>query len=498
MTFNSSVNRLIDYAISKKMITEDDAIYCANKIIAMFFVQYFEREKCDEILPVNEILEMLCDFAYSKKIIENSVVYRDLFDTQIMDCFMQRPSDVIANFNTMYMHNPKSATDYFYKLSCDSNYIRTDRIAKNLVWKTDTKYGTLDITINLSKPEKDPKAIALSKNKPQTDYPKCPLCYENMGFCGSINKSARQNLRVIPMKLNNTDWFMQYSPYVYFNEHCIIFNKLHIPMKITSDTFAVLLDFVQKFPHYFLGSNADLPIMGGSILSHDHFQGGNQAFAIAKAKILKEFSLRDYPDVKISYLDWPLDVFRLSSISKEKILVASSKILNAWKIFSDETAEILAFSGDVPHNTITSVARKKGNMFELDLVLRNNRTNENFPLGIFHPDEKFHHIKKENIGIIEVMGLAVLPPRLKNELFEIEKVLTGENPISTLGNEDLVKHKKWCLDIMDKHSNITKDNVKSIMQNEVADTFVQILECCSVFKAGDKVKLAEKFIKSVR
>lgn len=497
MTFNACVNSLIDYSISKNMITEDDAIYCANNIISLFSKQYFKREKCKDILPLNKILNTLCDFACSEKIIENSIVYRDLFDTKIMGCFMSKPSEFISNFNKLYSQSPEKATDYFYKLSCDSNYIRTDRIAKNLVWKTDTEYGQFDITINLSKPEKDPKIIAAAKNQPQTDYPKCPLCYENLGFSGSITQAARQTLRVIPLKINNNDWLMQYSPYVYFNEHCIVFNKLHIPMKITNETFSILLEFVEKFPHYFLGSNADLPIMGGSILSHDHFQGGNYSFAISNAKILKRFSLEKYPDAKISYLKWPMDVFRLSSNSKEKILEVSNRILNSWKNYSDKSAEIYAYTDNVPHNTITSVARKNGNVFELDLVLRNNRTNEKHPLGIFHSSEEFHHIKKENIGIIEVMGLAVLPPRLKNELSEIEKVLTGENAISSLNSENLVKHKAWCQTIMDKHCEINKENVSEIIQSEVGNTFKDILECCSVFKFGDKLKLAEKFIMSI-
>jgi UDPglucose--hexose-1-phosphate uridylyltransferase len=412
-----------------------------------------------------------------------------------MGCLMPRPSEVVSKFSELYLEDKKKATDYYYSLSRNSNYIRTDRVKKDLKWKTSTEYGEIDITINLSKPEKDPKAIAAAKDLPSSSYPKCLLCKENEGYAGRINHPARQNHRVIPITLNNEKWFFQYSPYVYYNEHCIIFKGEHEPMKISKETFVRLLDFTERFPHYFIGSNADLPIVGGSILSHDHFQGGNYEFAMANARVEKEFRVDKFKDVKVGRIKWPMSVIRLEGDNKKSVMEAAYYIHTKWRDYSDETVGILAYTDGIPHNTVTPIARMRLGKFQLDLVLRNNRTTEEYPHGIFHPHKELHHIKKENIGLIEVMGLAVLPARLKTELKDLEYYLVNKDNIKNIGEEELVKHKEWCMEIASKYDNINNSNVKEILQKEVGNKFSKVLEHAGVFKKDESGKDAfDRFI----
>ena len=412
MTINSAISALVDYSIECKLIEKNDEAYAVNALLSVLRLSEFKREEY-ECVSLDKILGFICDFAYESGLIENnSVVYRDLFDTKIMGVFTARPSEVISKFYTLYKDSPKAATDYFYALSCDSNYIRKDRIMRDLKWKVDSEYGEIDITVNLSKPEKDPKAIAAAKLLPQSGYPKCALCHENEGFEGSLSKAPRQNLRQIPFDMAGTPWFLQYSPYVYYNEHCIALSALHTPMKIDRTSFEKLLGFVKCFPHYFIGSNADLPIVGGSILSHDHMQGGRYTFAMEKAPVYKEISFDGFSDIKAGLVKWPMSVIRLTSDNPERMVELADKILIAWRGYTDESAFVFAQTNGEPHNTITPIARRRGELYELDLVLRNNITTKENPLGVFHPHEEHHNIKKENIGLIEVMGLAVLPARL--------------------------------------------------------------------------------------
>lgn len=446
---------LVEYGLVTGLITEKDRIYTTNRLMELFQLddiedELFESYRSGESMTqesakaaLEDILGDMMDYAYEKGIMkENSIVYKDLFDTKIMGCLVARPSEVRARFKDLYENTSAlAATDYFYKLSCDSNYIRRQRIKKDLKWTTDTEYGTLDITINLSKPEKDPKAIAAAKNAKQSAYPKCQLCAENEGYAGRVNHPARQNHRIIPVTINNSDWYFQYSPYVYYNEHCIVFNAQHTPMKIERATFGKLLDFVTLFPHYFVGSNADLPIVGGSILSHDHFQGGHYTFAMEKAPIEKEICFADFEDVKAGIVKWPMSVVRITGADKERLIELADKILVAWRDYTDAKANIFAKTDGEPHNTITPIARRRGRDFELDLVLRNNLTTEEHPLGVYHPHAHLHHIKKENIGLIEVMGLAVLPARLKDEMEELEDaLLSGKDLRST---DTLASHADW-------------------------------------------------------
>ena len=430
---------LADYGIATGLIEEADRIFTVNRLLELFCLDELSDEAAAEHAKkdgmtreeaegaLEGILKDMLDYAYENGITkENSVVYRDLFDTKIMSLLVPRPSEVIRKFSALNEKDPKAATDYFYTLSRDTDYIRRYRIKKDLKWTADTEYGTLDITINLSKPEKDPKAIAAAKLAKQSGYPKCLLCKENEGYAGRVNHPARQNHRIIPVTINDSDWFFQYSPYVYYNEHCIVFNSLHTPMKIEKATFGKLLDFVAQFPHYFVGSNADLPIVGGSILSHDHFQGGHYEFAMAKAPVEREIFFAGFEDVKAGIVKWPMSVIRLDCADKERIIALADRILSAWRGYTDEAAFIFAETDGEPHNTITPIARKRGEMFELDLVLRNNITTDEHPLGVYHPHAKLHHIKKENIGLIEVMGLAVLPARLKDEMAALkEAILAG-------------------------------------------------------------------------
>ena len=483
---------LVDYALVTGLIETADTRYTINRLLELFELD----EMSDEVVGLHKItihtqeeaeealegiLKDMLDYAYENHILEeNSVVYRDLFDTKIMGLLVPRPSEVVRNFDRFYKEDSKKATDYFYKLSCDSDYIRRYRIKKDLKWTTDTEFGTLDITINLSKPEKDPKAIAAAKLAKQSGYPKCLLCKENEGYAGRINHPARQNHRIIPVQIANSDWYFQYSPYVYYNEHCIVFNANHTPMKIERATFGKLLDFVTQFPHYFVGSNADLPIVGGSILSHDHFQGGCYEFAMAKAPIEKEIAFAGYDDVKAGIVKWPMSVIRLAAKDRERLIDLADKILLAWRGYTDEDAFIFAQTDGELHNTITPIARKRGDDFELDLVLRNNITTKEHPLGVYHLHAKLHHIKKENIGLIEVMGLAVLPARLKDEMAQLETAILEKQDIRA--NEVLAKHADWVEEFLPKYEKVTEDNVTEILQKEIGIVFAEVLQDAGVYK----------------
>ena len=479
------VNQLVSYGLNTGLIAPEDKIYTFNQLMEVLQLEEPEEDFTvdnanDEEWALEEILSGLLDYAFEKGLIpENTVTYRDLFDVKLMSVLVKRPSEVIKEFQENYAVSPKKATDAYFKFSCDSDYIRRYRIKKDLKWKVSTEYGEIDITVNLSKPEKDPKAIAAAKLQKQSGYPKCLLCKENEGYMGRVNHPARQNHRIIPMELDGTKWFMQYSPYVYYNEHCIVFNASHTPMAINHDTFRKLLDFVKLFPHYFVGSNADLPIVGGSILSHDHFQGGNYTFAMAKAPVEKALNFNGFEDVKAGIVKWPMSVIRLSSPECDRIIALACKILDAWRGYTDESAFIFAETDGEPHNTITPIARKNGENFELDLVLRNNITTPEHPLGVYHPHAELHHIKKENIGLSEVMGLAVLPARLKNEKALLkEAILKGADLYS---DETLSKHADWANDIINRYD-INADNIDGILQTEIGIVFSKVLEHAGVYK----------------
>ena len=480
---NEAVKKLVCYGLENGLITQEDVIFTTNQLLETLQIEEYEEPGATyQNVALEPVLKELLDYAYENGVLEeNGVVYRDLFDTKLMAKLMPRPGEVIAKFWKIYEEDgAKAATDYYYKLSQDSDYIRRYRIAKDVRWKSQTPYGEMDITINLSKPEKDPKAIAAAKNAKQSGYPKCLLCKENEGYAGRINHPARQNHRIIPVTINNSGWFFQYSPYVYYNEHCIVFNSEHTPMKIERATFGKLLDFVAQFPHYFVGSNADLPIVGGSILSHDHFQGGCYEFAMAKAPVEKEISFAGFDDVKAGIVKWPMSVIRLDCEKKERLIELADRILLAWRGYTDEAAYIFAETKGEPHNTITPIARKRGGMFELDLVLRNNITTDEHPLGVYHPHAKLHHIKKENIGLIEVMGLAVLPARLKDEMAALkEAILSGAD---LRADEALAKHADWVAEFLPKYADVTKENIESIVQKEIGLVFSEVLEDAGVYK----------------
>jgi UDPglucose--hexose-1-phosphate uridylyltransferase len=486
ININHEINRLIHFALKKELITDYDIIYSTNMLLGTLNINEFEAFNIDEDLETSTpILENILDYACENNLIENTTTERDLFDTSIMNCVMPRPSEVIRKYNDLYNASPEKATEYYYDLSIASNYIRKDRIDKNVVWKASTEYGDLDITINLSKPEKDPRDIAKAKLVKSSSYPKCLLCKENEGFFGHINHPARQTHRIIPLDFGNQKYFLQYSPYTYYNEHCIIFNSEHIPMKINKDTFRNVLTFTDILPHYFAGSNADLPIVGGSILSHDHYQGGHYKFAMEKAPVEKNYSIAGYEDVEIGRVKWPMSVVRLTSNTKDKLLDLADHILTSWRNYSNESVDILSHSGGEPHNTITPISRKRNGKYELDLVLRNNRTNDEHPLGIFHPHNEVHHIKKENIGLIEVMGLAVLPARLKEELNVLkENLINKVEDISD--NETVAKHSAWYNYIFKKYSNISAKNAEDILKAEVGLKFSEVLNHAGVFKRNDQ------------
>ena len=502
--------KLVNYGLATGLVEKEDTIFTTNRLLELFQVDDIDdevlqawqaaptpsREEAEGYLE--ELLSELLDYAYENGITtENSVVYRDLFDTKIMSMLMPRPSQVIKTFRDLYeKESPVAATDYYYRTSCDSDYIRRYRIKKDLKWTTETEYGTLDITVNLSKPEKDPKAIAAAKLAKQSGYPKCLLCKENEGYAGRVNHPARQNHRIIPITINNSDWFFQYSPYVYYNEHCIVFNSQHTPMKIERATFGKLLDFVETFPHYFVGSNADLPIVGGSILSHDHFQGGHYEFAMAKAPIEKVVSFVGFDDVKAGIVKWPMSVIRLDCPDKNRLIELADKILLAWRGYTDEAAFIFAETDGEPHNTITPIARKRGDVYELDLVLRNNITTEEHPLGVYHPHAKLHHIKKENIGLIEVMGLAVLPARLKDEIAGLADAIVNGKDLRA--DAELEKHADWVDEFKGNYDSITADNVNDILQKEIGLVFSEVLEDAGVYKCTEEGRAAfQKFIDTV-
>ncbi|MGN0464496.1 MAG: UDP-glucose--hexose-1-phosphate uridylyltransferase [Acutalibacteraceae bacterium] len=495
---NESVKKLITYALEHSLIKESDRVFMTNRILEVIGADSYEEPK-EEYGEINleEVLSSLMDYAAeSGALKENDATHRDLFDTKIMSVLVQRPSEIIEKFNFLYEQSPEKATDFYYNFSQDTNYIRRDRIKRDVKWVTGTEYGDLDITINLSKPEKDPKAIAAAKLLPQSGYPKCQLCRENEGYAGRINHPARQNHRIIPVTIDGSPWGFQYSPYVYYNEHCIVFNSKHVPMKIDESAFRKLFDFVKLFPHYFVGSNADLPIVGGSILSHEHFQGGRYEFAMAKAPIEKEYVIPGFEDMTCGRVKWPMSVIRLRSASSERLVALGSKILAAWRDYTDEKCFIFARTGSEPHNTVTPIARQKDGIFELDLVLRNNITTDEHPLGVFHPHAEIHNIKKENIGLIEVMGLAVLPSRLKNEMALLKKaVLNGEN---FENDETIGKHFAWFNSFSGNYT-FTEENITDILHNEIGKTFSKALEHAGVFKRDENGMAGfDRFISSLK
>ncbi len=492
------IERLLKYATKTGLVCEDDLIYTRNRLLELFKLdEAYEGEVGNvETEDLHDILEALCDNAFEAGLItDNGIVSRDLFDTKVMGCLVPAPSVVIAKFKELYKEDPVKATDYFYKLSCDSDYIRRYRIVKDRKWITKTPYGDLDITINLSKPEKDPKAIAAAKLMKQAGYPKCLLCMENEGYAGRMNHPARQNHRIIPVTIQDSRWGFQYSPYVYYNEHCIVFNSKHIPMKIEHGTFCKLFDFVKQFPHYFVGSNADLPIVGGSILSHDHFQGGHYEFAMAKAPVEKEYVIKGFEDIKVGRVNWPMSVLRLSGPDTDRLIELADVILAAWRGYSDEKCFIFAETDGEPHNTITPIARKRGDLYELDLVLRNNITTDEHPLGVFHPHAKLHHIKKENIGLIEVMGLAVLPARLDKEMADLEAAVLAGKDIRS--DEELSKHADW-LDTFRSRIDADPSNIGEIIKDEIGKVFMEVLTDAGVYKR-DEAGMAgfDRFVDSI-
>lgn len=495
MNINVAVKSLVNYAIKNEMIEKWDEIWAINTVCQALNMDSFED--CEaENAELEDILASILDYAVENGLCEDSVVYRDLFDTKIMGLLTPKPSEVISKFHFLYSRDKKTATDYYYKLCQDSDYIRRYRIKNDLKWITKTEYGDIDITINLSKPEKDPKAIAAALKMKTTSYPKCALCKENEGYMGRINHPARQNHRIIPMTLGGDNFYLQYSPYVYYNEHCIVFNAEHTPMKIDKPAFTKLLDFVEKFPHYFVGSNADLPIVGGSILTHEHFQGGNYEFAMAKAPIETKVTFSGFEDVQAGIVKWPMSVIRIIGTDKARLVELADKVLTTWRGYTDKDSFIYAETEGTPHNTITPIARMRNGKFELDLVLRNNITTEDCPLGYYHPHPEYHHIKKENIGLIEVMGLAVLPSRLKNEMAVLGKAMVNGEDISA--NETIAAHKEWAEMIMQKYD-INESNIDDILKKEIGIVFTSILGQCGVYSRDEEGKAGFlRFIESVR
>ncbi|MBQ4427725.1 MAG: UDP-glucose--hexose-1-phosphate uridylyltransferase [Oscillospiraceae bacterium] len=487
----NAVKHLLDYAVETGLIEPDERIWAQNAVLETMKCDAVPEIEVDDYATLAETLDAITADAYKRGVIEeNSVVYRDLFDTAIMGRLTPRPGQVREAFSALYAWDPKEATDWYYKLSCDTNYIRRDRIERDVRWKAPTEYGELDITINLSKPEKDPKAIAAARNMPKSAYPVCLLCAENEGYAGRVNHPARQNHRTVPITINGSPWFLQYSPYVYYNEHCICFNSQHTPMKIERATFAKLLDFVAQFPHYFVGSNADLPIVGGSILAHDHFQGGHYTFAMEKAPVETRIAFPGFEDVEAGIVKWPMSVIRITADEPERLIELADRILNAWRGYTDEKAFIFAETDGEKHNTITPIARRRGDKFELDLVLRNNITTPEHPLGVYHPHAELHHIKKENIGLIEVMGLAVLPARLKEELREVASKLAKGEKVEGV-------HGEWAQELAAKYE-FNDENALDIVKAETGKVFAKVLEHAGVYKRTPEGKEAFlRFVKSV-
>ena len=480
---NVEISRLLEYGLQRGLIAPEYKAYAANRMLALLGLREFEPQPVEEELhtPV-EPLERLCQFAAEAGLIDpDTRDGRDQFDTELMNCLMPRPSQVVREFYSLYEKDKQAATDYYYQLARSSNYIRVDRIEKDRMWTAPTPYGDLVITINLSKPEKDPKAIAAAKNAPQSGYPKCALCRENEGYLGSANQAARGNHRLIPLELGGEPWFLQYSPYVYYNEHCIVLSHEHRPMKVSRQSISRLLEFVTFLPHYFVGSNADLPIVGGSILTHDHFQGGRYEFPMAKAPIREKVCFPGFEDVEAGIVHWPMSVIRLRGKEAQRLVDLADKILTAWREYSDESAEILAYTEGTPHNTITPIARRRGEDYELDLVLRNNRTTPEHPLGLFHPHAEYHHIKKENIGLIEVMGLAILPPRLLTETGLLEQAL--KNPAQAqeiMARPEMEKHQAWYEEL--KAAGAGEGDTQRAIQESIGVIFGKILGNAGVYK----------------
>ena len=492
------IKQLVNYGVREGLLEKEDEIFTINSLLEVFGLDEMEENLVWETeLSLEEILKDMLDYAVEQKLIEDDITSKDLFDTKVMSKLLPRPSEVIRKFWKIYREeSPKAATDFYYKFSQDTDYIRRYRVCKDQKWITATEYGDIDITINLSKPEKDPKAIAAAKLAKQSGYPKCLLCMENEGYAGRMNHPARQNHRIIPITINDTDWGFQYSPYVYYNEHCIVFNSAHTPMKIEHDTFCKLFDFVKQFPHYMVGSNADLPIVGGSILSHDHFQGGNYEFAMAKAPVETQFQIKGFEDVEAGIVKWPMSVIRLKGRDTQRIIALADHILDSWREYTDEEAFIYAYTDNEPHNTITPIARKRGEFFEIDLVLRNNITTKEHPLGVYHPHANLHHIKKENIGLIEVMGLAVLPARLKQEMEELSQaILRGED---IRKRESLEKHADWVEEFLPKYDGYTEENIMDILREEIGIVFSKVLEDAGVYKRNEEGQKAFlRFISSL-
>ena len=489
MDRDEAISKLISYALHTGLIQPCETTWAVNTVLdALKLDSFAGPEPRDEAVELAPVLEALLDDAHQRGVLEeDSVVYRDLLDTELMGRLTPRPAQVIERFQALYREDPKKATDWYYQFSQDTNYIRRDRIAKDMQWKAPTEYGELDITINLSKPEKDPKAIAAARNLPASAYPRCQLCAENEGYAGRVNHPARQNHRIVPITINGSPWFLQYSPYVYYNEHCICLNSVHTPMKIDRACFGKLLDFVGQFPHYFVGSNADLPIVGGSILAHDHFQGGRYTFAMEKAPVETPFAFPGFGDVRAGIVKWPMSVVRLTAADPARLIELADRILTSWRSYTDEKAVIYAETGGEPHNTITPIARRRGSDYELDLVLRNNLTTEEFPLGLYHPHPELHHIKKENIGLIEVMGLAVLPARLKAELAAVADALVSGADLRS--SELTEKHADWAEAFAPRYT-ITRENALEIVQRETGLVFAQVLEDAGVYKRTAEGKVA--------
>lgn len=493
------IELLINYSLKNNLIDTEDKIFCINNILSILKLNEWKvPDKKENIIileSIEDILDKITNWAIEQGLIENTLGEKELLDTKIIGILTPKPSEVIKKFNMDYKISPEKATNNFYKFSKITNYIREKRIAKNLHWISQTDYGDMEITVNLAKPEKDPKDIEKEKNFPKSSYPKCLLCIENVGYSGNINHPARQNHRIIPLNLKEERWNFQYSPYVYYNEHSIIFSNEHRPMKISKLTFERILDFLEQMPHYFIGSNADLPIVGGSILSHDHYQGGNHEFPMAKSQIEYEFTMKNFPEINCGIVKWPMSVIRLKGSNKIRMAEAAEYILDKWKEYMDEDVNIRAYTDEIPHNTITPIGRKKENYFEIDLVLRNNRTTNEFPMGIFHPHQEVHNIKKENIGLIEVMGLAVLPGRLNEELNSILKIYSDETWEEKLkADSSLVKHSDWIKNLKNKYQELDEN----ILKKEVGNIFLQVLEDSGVFKRDFNGKKAFlKFISTL-
>ena len=489
------IGELAEYGVKTGLIPESERNYAINLLLDIFHEDAYEANetKGEEL---EDILKGLLDIAVDKGLIEDSIVNRDLFDTRLMNAITPRPGEVIRKYQELFARSPKDATDWFYKFCGDSDYIRRYRAKKDVKWTVDTDFGVLDITINLAKPEKDPKAIAAAAKMAQSSYPKCQLCVENMGYAGRLNHPARQTLRIMPITINGSEWGFQYSPYGYYNEHCILLNGEHVPMAINEDCFKKMFDFISQYPHYMIGSNADLPIVGGSILSHDHYQGGNYEFAMAKAPIEKAFKFKGFEDVEAGIVKWPMSVIRLRCANHKRLTQLSSKILAAWRAYTDEAAFVFAETDGVPHNTITPIARKKGDSFEIDLVLRNNITTDEHPMGVYHPHKQYHHIKKENIGLIEVMGLAILPSRLVSELEAVKNAILNNDDLRA--SELTASHADWVEEFLPNHPEFNADNAMDIIKEETGKVFLHVLEDAGVYKCTPKGREAfMRFLESV-